>query len=536
MKLLLIISINILILSYGHVFAANTLSDFIDKITKWENGYQISIESIDKSLVTVKSNQTLYSGMTVSIFRDGGDILHPITGQVIAKQKIGIATAKINKEYKLVIDLKDNVTVVKTDSIEIPKPIPLALKFDNVSNANHNEIRSALIQTELFDIQDDNKDYIVSCTKGKNNIINCEYLFRDQLILSSNISIETVTIKGVLDNKTLSVDFDDAYQSIAMGSVDDEDGSVIIALATSSILSIYKLGTDFKMEKLQDISDRLDTILNIELVDIDDDNVYELFITNQNGDDNIIASHIYKYDGTKYLRVSSDYRYVFRTFYSNNRKVLIAQDYSAGEFIDDIYYFGLLDGEYTTTKKIPNSLGFNIYGFGLNLYQSPYDFISINKSGELLISDQTQNKLAITSPVFGNNNKYLYYTKDRVTGTKRDTQGNLENIIDSRIVAIPIYQRIIMPQTGRFILLENILSSDDLKGRNIFTRSKLGVFLINQIGSSNFINIDFAQPTVIEVDILNSNDNKSIVVLSNFTTERYSTGSKSRINLYKLAK
>lgn len=543
MKFLSIIFINILILSYGHGYAFatnNSLPDFIDKIIEWESSYKISIESVDKSLVQVQSDQKLYAGMILSIFRDGGDILHPISGEVIARQKIDIATAKIDKDYKLVIALKDNITVLKTDSIEIFKPLPLTLKFNNVSDVDYTEIRAALLQTELFDIKDNlqAENYRVSCSKkDDNNTINCEYLFNDQLIASADISIATVVLEGVLDNKTLSLalDFNDTYQSVAIGSVDDQDGSVIIALSTTKVLSLYRLGADFKMEKLQDISDRLDTILNVELVDIDDDNVSELFITNQSREENIISSHIYKYDGRKYLRVSSDHRYIFRTFYSDNRKVLVAQDYSAGEFIDDIYYFGILDGAYTTIKKIPNSLGFNIYGFGLDLYQSPYNFISINKSGELLISNQSKSKLMVTTDIFGDNNRYLYYTKERITGTKRDASGNLEDIIDSRTVAVPIYQRIIMPQTGRFILLENILHGDDLKGRDIFSSSKLGIYVINQIGSSNFINIDFEQPTLAEVDIFNSNGDSYIVVLSNFSTERYVVGDKSRINLYKLA-
>ena len=537
MRLLLSLFV-LLFLSLYSNFAIADSRELVEKITKWASGYKFDIRSINANNIKVSSNQKLYTGMKFNIFRYGDDIKHPITGKVVSKQKASIATSVVTKSDML---QASNNKVKKGDSVEISKPIQISFLFDNISTIDATEIKSEFLINPLFNIVE-NADYKISCSGSGDGSFdgsaNCLFLFKDNVILNSSIDVVSISIDELIDNRSISFMVDGNVESGAIGVIGNENNRVIIALANRDSIRLYTATDNYTFVKFQDITAQLDDILNVELVDIDNDTVYELVVTNIKGidaEETSIASQIFKYDGEKYHRVQSRLPYLFRTFYSDDQKVLVAQQYNSLEFVGEAYTFGIIDGAYTIDKKIDGSVGLPVFGFGVSNYGKEYQkLISINKSGAIAIRDKTGLLQSTTIDVFGDNNRYLYYNKEIVTGSNRNEAGEVEYIVDRRTIAVPIYQRIIEVHPTRFLLLKNITVGSDIKGLNMFSNSNIGLYSITGSTVNEFVRVDRAEPSITELDIVNINSERYILSINNINTERYKTGDTAKIELFKL--
>ncbi len=528
----------VLFLSLYSSFAVADSRELMNKVTKWALDYKFDILSTTNNNIKVSSNQKIYTGMMFNVFRYGEDIMHPITGKFVSKQKTSIGSATATKSDML---KANNSNVKLGDSIEISKPIKVSFLFDNISTIDATEIKSEFIINPLYNVVE-NSDYKISCNGSGNdstdNLANCIFSFKDNQILNSSIEVISMSIGELLDNRSVSFNVDGEVESGAVGIIGYENNRVIIALASRDSIRLYSATDNYTFVKFQDITSQLDDILNVELVDIDNDSVYELIVTNITGIKNeevSIASQIYKYDGEKYHRVQSRLPYLFRTFYSNNQKVLIAQQYSALEFVGEAYTFTIIDGLYTIDRKIDGSVGLPVFGFGVSNYGEEYQkLISIDKAGMITTRDDTGLLQATTTDFFGDNNRYIYYSKEIVTGSNRNEAGHEEYIVDRRKIAVPIYQRIIEVYPTRFLLLKNITVGSDIKGLNIFAKSSLGLYSITGSSVNEFVRVDIDQPVITELDIVNINSERYILSINNISAERYKTGNTTIVDLFKL--
>ncbi len=537
MKLLLSL-ITVLCLSLYSSLAVADSRELVDKVTAWASDYKFKIVSTKAGDIKVSTKQKMYVGMKFNIFRYGADIVHPITGKFVSKQKASIATAVATKSDML---KANNSNVKLGDSIEISKPIKVSFLFDNISTIDAIEIKSEFIINPLFNVVE-NSDYKISCSGivngSSDSSANCIFSFKGSKILSSSIEVVSISISELIDNRAVSFTVDGDVESGAIGVIGYENNQVIIALADRDSIRLYKATDNYTFVEFQNITSQLDDILNIELVDIDNDTVYELVVTNIKGidaEEASIVSQIYKYDGEKYHRVQSRLPYLFRTFYSRDMKVLIAQEYSALEFVGEAYTFGIINGEYKVDRKIAGSVGLPVFGFGISNYGEEYQkLISIDKSGVIAIRDKTGLLQSTTTDLFGDNNRYLYYNKEIVTGSNRNEAGEVEYIVDRRKIAVPIYQRIIEVHPTRFLLLKNITVGSDIKGLNMFSHSNIGLYSITGSSVNEFIRVDRAEPSITELDIVKINSERYILSINNINSERYKTGKTTKIELFKL--
>ena len=527
-----------LCLSFYSSFAMADSRELVEKVTTWVSDFKFDIRSINADNIKGSTNQKLYNGMKFNISRYGADIIHPITGKFVSKQKASIGTAVATKSDML---KSNNRNVKMGDSIEISKPIQISFLFDNISTIDATEIKSEFIISPLFKVVK-NSDYKISCSgivgRSSDSSANCIFSFKDNKILSSSIDVVSISIEELIDNRSVSFTVDGDVESGAIGVIGYENNRVIIALANRDSIRLYTVTDNYTFVEFQDITAQLDDILNVELVDIDNDNVSELIVTNINGidaEEASIVSQIYKYDGEKYYRVKSRLPYLFRTFYSGGQKILIAQKYSALEFVGEAYTFSISDGEYKVDKKIAGSVGLPVFGFGISNYGEAHEkLISIDKSGAVAIRDKTGLLQSTTTDLFGDNNRYLYYNKEIITGSNRNEAGEEEFIVDRRKIAVPIYQRIIEVHPTRFLLLKNITVGRDIKGLNTFSNSNIGLYSITGSSVNEFVRVDRAEPSITELDIVNINSERYILSINNINSERYKTGKTAKIELFKL--
>ena len=537
MRLLLSLFVVLCLSLYSnHAFADSR--ELVEKVITWASDYKVDIRSSKAGTIKVYSKQKIFTGMKFNVFRYGADIVHPITGKIISKQKASIATAVTIKSDTL---KADNSNVKIGDSIEISKPIQISFLFDNISTIDATEIKSEFIINPLFNVVE-KSDYKISCSgssKDKtDSFANCVFSYKGSKILSSSINVVSISIEELIDNHPVSFIVDGEVESGAIGIIGYENNRVIIALSNRDTISLYTVTDNYTFVKFQDITAQLDDILNVELVDIDNDNVYELVVTNIKGidaEEASIVSQIYKYDGEKYHRVQSRLPYLFRTFYSNGKKILIAQQYSSLEFVGETYTFSIVEGEYTIDKKIDGSVGLPVFGFGISNYGDEYQkLISIDKSGAITIRDKTGLLQSTTTDLFGDNNRYLYYNKENIVGSNRNDAGEVEYIVDRRKIAVPIYQRIIEVHPTRFLLLNNITVGSDIKGLNMFSKSNIGLYSITGSSVNEFVRVDRTEPSITELDIVNINSERYILSINNINPERYKTGDTTKIELFKL--
>ena len=345
------------------------LTDDIDHMFEKFSGYVVSVE--DNDIITdLGREKGVYEGLEMKIYRKSEPIIHPITKQVLGNKKIFIGDVKIGEVadgYSYAKVTKQVRAVKPGDLLTMNPPIEVAVKIEKLPvrlelllREELNNVRNILIKdsasiTLTFTQQEEGGiGYTVSDTKS-GALIHSKY-FSDQDINMEGKS--TVATKDILRSKPI----DKTYKSIAVGHVKKGDDIYIAAAYKEGVDFYIFTGKEFK--PAGSLGVEFDNIQNVELADLDEDGVDEVFITEVKYNTNI-SSSIYEFDGSRFAELDDNMPYIFRTTLVKGDKTVVAQKISVtGDYIGMVHKLIVTNGKYERGPAVSSSKDVNIYGFG----------------------------------------------------------------------------------------------------------------------------------------------------------------------------
>jgi hypothetical protein len=345
------------------------LTDDIDQMFERFSGYVVSVEDSDM-ITDLGRDKGVYDGLDMKIYRQSEPIIHPITKQVLGNKKIYIGDIQISEVFDGYSNAKitKQVRAVKPgDILTMNPPIEVAVKIEKLpvrlelllkeelSNARNIMIKDSAPLTLTFTQQEEGGiGYTVSDSKS-GALVYSRYFSDQDINLTGGTALAT---KDILRSKAI----DKTYKSIAVGHV-KQDGNIYIAAADKEGVDFYVF-TGKEFQPAGDLGVKFDNIQNVELADMDEDGVDEIFVTELKYNTNI-SSAIYEYNGSRFAELETNMPYIFRTTHVKGVKSVLAQKISTtGNYIGMVHKLVVSNGVYERGPAVSSSRDVNIYGFG----------------------------------------------------------------------------------------------------------------------------------------------------------------------------
>lgn len=502
MKKLLFLILLFPFVSYG---AENdTFNSFADRLDSWVEGLEGGVVvSVSGKNITIDKgrNYNIPQGMTFVTTRDGEELIHPITGESLGKKQVitfkGI-TEKIYDKYSEGRAFSKNGAKKGDRVIFKDKDMPfyLRLSFKNLSEAEEAEARFSVLRSGKIE-EHDNSTALLSCGRKKegDSVAECVFSFNDKVVLKSLIGVKGTKITTAKTTTRLSTGNDfiknsynerlkDGFYSVATGYFYGTDKNICFAVSERNKVIIYSYENGKLVEK--EVISPFYHIVNIEAVDINNNGKDELFISGLTKKREP-SSFVYEFDGKNIVLKQSNFPYFFRTYYINGKKELVCQGYVEGAMNGKIYkvYYVDANKQYEAMDPYVRSYGAGVFGFAYGSFGGRIEenTIFFNPQGILNIAGD-EGSIFYSKNNFGNTANIIVHTEKLSTGINvgdGGSDGGGYFVYDEQDIAVPIFQRILEAQNGRFLLYSNVpkkrkksfgVYKEGIIGEYIFTKSK----------------------------------------------------------------
>lgn len=530
----------LLLLTFSTANAEDKLSTFGERVYNWVIDLKGSVVSVDgnTAIIDLGKNANVVKGMKFISQREGKELFSPVTKESLGKKIIETAVLEIknvrDKYSECIISSKNDIR--KGDKIIFKTPLHISIENNLLDEYEITELKYQILKSSNI-LEDLNQDYKVYCGREKegDSIAICNFSFKGNTILKSNVSVKgsVITKAGtttkIHDNNqpfttTSQEKFTTARYSVATGYLYGKDNGISFAVSDRNKVYIYQIKEN-KIVQTDTISG-FDNIVNIEVIDVNNNNKDELFISHINNKRKV-NSQVYEFESNAFNKKQDQLPYLFRTFYIDKKKHIVCQEYIEGAVSGLIYNikYSDIDGKYLVSNTYDKSYGATIYGFAYgNLYGNKKNTLYINEQGRINLSTD-KNKLVYKKEEFGNTANLLIYNEKLDTGINvGDTGGTGGYFVhDERNIAVPIYQRIISTSQGKFLLYSNY-AVKKTKKFGIFGAGYIGEYMLakNEILPAWEKQIQ-GSTAVVEIDI--SDDGKYLAYLTAEDWKTFNIGS-----------
>lgn len=488
--------------SYGA--ETDTFSSFADRLDSWVEGLEGGVVvSVKGKNITIDKGKTynIPEGMTFVTTRDGEELIHPITGESLGRKQVitsKAVTEKIYDKYSEGRSFNKN-SAKKGDRVifkDKDTPFYLRISFKNLSEAEEAEARFSILRSGNIE-EHDNSTAHLSCGRKKegDSIAECVLYFNDKVVLKSSVGVKGTRITTAKVTTRLSTGNDFAkntyyeklrggFYSIAAGYFYGNDKNICFAVSERNKVIIYSYENGKLVEK--EVISPFYHIVNIEAVDINNNGKDELFISGITKKREP-SSFIYEFDGKNIVLKQSNFPYFFRTFYLNGKKELVCQGYVEGAMNGKIYKVYYMDSskQYEAMDPYVRSYGAGAYGFAYGSIggRAENNTIFFNPQGILNVAGE-EGSVYYNKTNFGNTANIIVHTERLSTGINvgdGGSDGGGYFVHDEQDIAVPVFQRILEAQSGRFLLYSNVpkkrkksfgVYKEGIVGEYIFTKSK----------------------------------------------------------------
>jgi len=356
-------SIFIFLIFVNTAFALDVdfLQDFVN-IFPTQKGYVIKVED-GNILLDMGKKDSLFPGLTVSIYKTEKKIIHPITNEVIAEttQKIGRAVIRDVYENFSTGSLIDGEGINISNYVTVDYPIPVNIEYYQIEDYLKKDIEQLIKHSNKFEV-DKTSPFTLRFYKSDEYGLTFEFSHFGNILVSQYVSDLKVR-KRENKNEVVMQDFDSkGYFHIAICQVENSESKFGV-LAEDDSVDIYKIIND-KFEYYKTIDAKFKNIISVDCADLNQNGKEEIFISVSNKG-NSAKTYIYELKDGKFSLLSDSLPFVTRSVFINGTKKMVAQRIMRdGRFIGNINFLDYTN-EYFKGEDIPNTKGFSIYGFGL---------------------------------------------------------------------------------------------------------------------------------------------------------------------------
>lgn len=482
----------------------DTFNSFANRLDSWVEGLEGGVVvSVKGNNITIDKgkNYNIPEGMTFVTTRDGEELIHPITGESLGKKQVITSKSVTEKVYNKYSECKvfskngakkgDRVILKDKDM-----PFYLRLSFKNLTEAEEAEARLSILRSGKIE-EHDNSTALLSCGRQKkgDSVAECVLSFKDKVVFKSSIGVKgtkittaKVTTKISTGNDFIKNTYHEklggGFYSVAAGYFYGNDKDICFAVSERNKVIIYSYENGKLVEK--EVLSSFYHIVNIEAVDINNNGKDELFISGLTKKREP-SSFVYEYDGKNIVLKQSNFPYFFRTFYLNGKKELVCQGYVEGAMNGKIYkvYYVDANKQYEAMDPYVRSYGAGAFGFAYGSMggRSEENTIFFNPQGILNIAGE-EGSVYYSKNNFGNTANIIVHTERLSTGInvgESGTSGGGYFVHDEQDIAVPVFQRILEAESGKFLLYSNIpkkrkksfgVYKEGIVGEYIFTKSK----------------------------------------------------------------
>lgn len=514
MKMFRLILIFILFASSGFCVDYTIINDFVNYIDN-DTGYVVSVEDDGTILTDMGTNKNAFEGMRFNIYKHGKQVVHPITGEVIAETKVNIGEIVLETvfdKYSVARVINKSDEILPGYYLKLKTPIELNIQFFDMDPSTQKEIENEINRKNLFKI-DKNSPFTLNIFSDGIYGLTLEFLYFDKMIskfYSSNLRIEIAKENLKLANHDIE---GKGYIHMAVCQVDGS-GRNYLVLADDKYVDIYKLN-NLKPVYFKSIKEKFNDIVSLDCDDLNLNKKDEIFISVSDKGRGV-KSYVYEYDdNNNFKELKGNFPFLVRSVHINGKKQLVIQRLTKdGKFIGDISFLEY-NGDYVKGDDIKNTSGFSIFGFGIGDLNgdSLAELIRINDKSLIEIYSPDGDKLYVSREEFGDTKSYFTMRKKYV-----DKFANKEEIPDKfREISSRIYirDRVFITKsgtiiTGKNVKIDNLLPTfekyvNKMISANIFENNMLRtVWTSENLGSNVFDFYAIEEGDTVQLFILSS--------------------------------
>lgn len=515
----------ILLVFANSLFAldVNFLEDFINSFTT-KKGYVIKDEG-DSILLDMGKKDNLFLGLTVSIYKMGKKIIHPITNEVIAETTHKVGRAVISDVYENFssASLIEGRGIDIGDYVSVDYPISVNVEYYQIEDYLKRDIDQLIKNSNKFVI-DKTSPFTLRFYKSDEYGLTFEFLHFGNALFKQYVSDLKIR-KRQNKNATVVQDFDSkGYFHIVICQLEKSESKFGV-LAEDDKVDIYKIIND-EFEYYKTIDDKFKNIISLDCADLNNNGNDEIFISVSNKGKNA-KTYIYELQGEKFSLLTDSLPFVTRSVFINGTKKIVAQRLMRdGRFVGNLNFLTYTN-EYIKGEDIPNTKGFSIYGFGLGDVDNDnrMDIIRVNDKSNLEIYKIDGTLIYGSKDFYADSRNYFLMKEAVVDKAPNNEDTDKFNELKSRVY---IRDRIFTDEKGR-ILTGKLVKVDNTIPT--FEKYFNKTFVINVFENTMLKNIWTSQELgedVNDIYISNVGDKLKIYVLKGEKGWLFN-GSKSQI-------
>lgn len=489
------------------------IDNFINFINT-DKGYVVSVENDGTILTDLGANKNAFEGMRFDIYKQGKQIAHPITGEIIAETKVKIGEIVLElifDKYSVARVINSSEEVLPGYYLKLKTPIELNIQYFDIDPSMQKDIEMEIKRRKLFKL-DEQSPFSLNIYSDGVYGLTLEFLYFNKIInkfYSSNLRVETTREDFKLFKHNIE---GKGYIHMSVCNIDGGKNNYMV-LAEDKYVDIYKI-EDFKPVFYKSIKEKFNDIISIDCGDLNLNKKDEIFITVSDKGRGV-KSYIYEYDNNNFNELKSNFPFVIRSVYINGTKRIVIQRLTKdGKFIGDISFLEY-NGDYIKGDDIKNTSGFSIYGFGIGDVDGDKkaEVLRVNDKSMIEIYSLDGNKLYVSREEFGDTKSYFTMKKKYV-----DKFANKEEMPDKlREISSRIYikDRIFVTKngtviTGKNLKIDNLLPTfekyvNKMISANIFENNMLRtVWTSENLGSNVYDFYAFEDDNIVQLYILSS--------------------------------
>lgn len=511
---------------FNNSYADKNINSFADSLNLWSKNLQGSVTSVSNNNIRVKLNKQnkIVKGTVFNVTRFGEELINPVTNKSLGRKVHTIGTFTVTSSDNLNLSgiYKGSSKARVGDKVVIKLPVNVTTKINSKNDLFRAELLYAVFKDGNF-IESEKSDYQIVCNEETSRNVNCSLNFKGNAdIITSSITIEN---KNKLDISNMAINnrkIKENAISVAIGKPFGDDKGVFVAVAEKKSITFYEYDNG-ELDKYKTLEGDFDDVVNIELVDVNNNGIDEVYISNLKYGTRV-ESYVYEYKDDDFNLEISREPYLFRTYYVDGEKVLMAQVFENGDFTSSIMEYKYRDELYSIGDKLGSLSGLRLYNYG----ESSVGEVTYNTVGSILIKN-TEGKLVEYKGFFSDTPHKLKYARQIFVTSN---VGGIDNV-DEEILSIGIYPRVLEIDNGKFFLQSNEPKERKTVNDDKYIKSYYGIYSLIDGKVEKLWQSEDKDSTIIESDVVKDDKNAYVVVLYK-SDKKVFKSQKSHIEVIKL--
>ncbi|MDR0453539.1 MAG: hypothetical protein LBH05_01855 [Deferribacteraceae bacterium] len=525
-------------------FADNVIQRVFKDIETYITGMNGFVVDIKGNSVTIDlgSEQKAIPGLKLTVFSEGEDIIHPVTGKTLGKKQDSIGSltvTKVEKKYSIAsfagssASAKDSKAKtaklpVKSDKVGINVPVKMTISFDNATEEDMRTAGSITAASNTYRESGDSDSCKLMLQRTGKTVSFILQQANGVVIFSGNAVEQDGEVSDAI-KPLFATDLPKGrYVSIAMGMIYKDDPKLYLVGVVDDRVVVFDPSAKYAV--VEEVQIKQSQLLNIEIADLDGDGQDEIFLSNVVNSSEA-SSFVYKHDGKGLKQIQNKIPWLFRSVrdISGARRRITAQKItSGGDYNGEIFYYKYNNGIYTEDTAIKGTLGKFLFGFSVYMSDKGELFLNIGKGSKLSISSFKKNEYNVPG-YYGDTFHVLpMREKKRVTG--KSNPDAYAEYLDKRIFITP---RIEIADEERFVIAQNDLYSRIFTASPVFSESSILLFtykygILKKVGGTASL-----QPVIVDMWIYEEDGKRYLVALTSNNKWVLQTGASS-VTVYEL--